>query len=106
LSNLRRPSPLRCLHLLILKTLARNSLEYSFLPGDSLWASASPYVLSAPCAAAAPAASQPPAACQTLLASSDKAREQWRLEGDLAALEGSIRTGDARAEPVASAPPR
>jgi hypothetical protein len=85
-----------------LETLARNSLEYSFLAGDSLWASASPYVLAPPCAEAEPTAPEPPAACRTLLAASDKAREQWRLEGDLAALEGSIRADDAPAPPVAS----
>lgn len=79
-----------------LKTLARNSLEYSFLPGDSLWASASPYVLSPPCAHAAPASPAPPAACRSLLAASEKAREQWRLEAALAAFEGSIGSGEAR----------
>src|SRR5258706_10524130 len=70
-----------------LKTLARNSLEYSFLSGDSLWSAASPYVPAPACADVAPAAAELPAACRALLAASDKARQQWRLEGELTAFQ-------------------
>jgi hypothetical protein len=83
-----------------LKTLARNSLEYSFLPGDSLWAAASPYVPAPACADVPPAAAEPPAACRALLAASDKAREQWRLEGELAAFEAGF--DGASASPAAA----
>src|SRR5260221_1787494 len=73
-----------------LKTLARNSLEYSFLSGDSLWSAASPYVPAPACADVAPAAAELPAACRALLAASDKARQQWRLEGELTAFEAGV----------------
>ena len=83
-----------------LETLARNSLEYSFLSGDSLWAAASPYVLAPACAGVPPAAAEPPAACRALLAASDKARQQWRLEGELAAFEAGV--DGASASPAAA----
>jgi hypothetical protein len=86
-----------------LKLLVRNSLEYSFLPGDSLWITTQPYVLAPPCAQAAPLDPVPPPACQALLQASDKAREQWRLEVALAKIDSSIRTSDTRTPDVAQA---
>lgn len=65
-----------------LKTLVRNSLEYSFLPGASLWDGTSPYHLTAACQGG-----EGTDACAALLAGSEKARLQWRLEGELAAFE-------------------
>lgn len=63
-----------------LKGLARNALTYSFLAGASLWG--------APvCAADVPGSAHPSPACAALLAASDRAREQWRLESDLARFE-------------------
>lgn len=60
-----------------LKTLARDSLEYAFLPGASLRGSV----------CAAQVQTTPDTACSRLLASSPKARAQWRLEQEFAAFE-------------------
>ncbi len=72
-----------------LKAAARASIAYSFLPGDGLGESGMP---DSPCAGV-PAGSVPPeGACATLLAASEKARAQWRLEGEFAAFEKRIVT--------------
>jgi adenosine deaminase len=70
-----------------LKTLARNSLEYAFLPGDSLWRSVRPFAPADACAATPLGGADPPAPCQALLAANERARQQWRLEGELAEFE-------------------
>jgi len=72
-----------------LKTLARNSLEYAFLPGDSLWAAAAPYHVSPACAGVALGAASPPAPCRALLKASARAALQWRLEGEFKAFEAT-----------------
>lgn len=63
-----------------LKQIARHSLEYSFLPGASLWqdaALASPVTACAKDTVGASSASQ---GCYDYLAGSEKASQQWRLE--------------------------
>jgi hypothetical protein len=70
-----------------LKTLARNSLEYAFLPGDSLWRSVRPFASADACASVTLGVADPPASCRALLAGSERARQQWRLEGEFAAFE-------------------
>ncbi len=62
-----------------LKEMVRNSIEYSFASGASLWQSVKPYRLAAECGGAD--VTQPPAgACADLIARSDKARLEWDLE--------------------------
>lgn len=70
-----------------LKTLARNSLEYSFLPGASLWRSANPYAPVAGCAADRLGAPEPSSACRAHVGASERARLQWRLEAAFTAFE-------------------
>lgn len=85
-----------------LKRLSRNSLEYSFLPGASLWANSGLDKSASSCTAgevqktAAQNASTPkndeqkvtqPARCEQLLKASEKAKEQWRLEQEFAVFE-------------------
>ena len=70
-----------------LKALARNALQYSFLPGESLWQRYDSLEIAEACAGTLPQSSAPSATCAALLASSDRAREQWRLEAELAAFE-------------------
>ncbi len=72
-----------------LKTLARNSLEYAFLPGDSLWAAAAPYRVAPACAGVALGSASPPAPCSALLKASAKAAMQWRLEGEFKTFEAT-----------------
>lgn len=57
-----------------LKQMARNSLEFAFVPGQSLWADAR---RAAPVAACVKSAAS---SCQQFLASNEKARLQWQLE--------------------------
>ncbi len=66
-----------------LKQMARNSLIYAFLEGDSLM-SADGTRMTAPCDRPD---REPSQACSDLLARSAKAREQWRLERDFEAYE-------------------
>ena len=74
-----------------LKRMVRNSAQYSFLPGESLWAKYSPS--SAPRAVAACAGgnsgSAASPACKAFLDSNERARLQWRVEQAFAAFEGS-----------------
>ncbi len=73
-----------------LKSMARNSLEYAFVAGPSLWASRDAFDPVPACAHDAPGATQPAPACAAFLSGSDKARLQWRLEAQLRAFEAGI----------------
>lgn len=75
-----------------LKSLARASLEYAFLPGASLWQDGAVGTRAAACRAVAAGTVPSAGPCAALLAGSDKAREQWRLEADFAAFERKIVT--------------
>ena len=64
-----------------LKQMARDTLQYSFLPGLSLWQDRAGGARVAACSAA-----QSPA-CTAFLAANLKAAKQWQLELDLSAFE-------------------
>jgi adenosine deaminase/adenosine deaminase CECR1 len=70
-----------------LKRLARNSLEYSFLAGQSLWQSSKFAGMNTACAADRPGAAAPSQGCTAFLKTSDRARSQWQLEADFAEFE-------------------
>jgi len=70
-----------------LKNLARQSLEHSFLPGDSLWAATSPFRRVTACAADRPAQTKASTGCQEFLDASERARMQWKLEGSFEEFE-------------------
>src|ERR1044071_8494629 len=70
-----------------LKTMARNSLQYAFLPGASLWADARRFIPVAECAKDIPAGNAISKACKQLLAASEKARLQWKLEEEFKSFE-------------------
>jgi adenosine deaminase len=65
-----------------LKALSRNSLEYSFLPGSSLFADFSSLTVAPACADAADTSSTttPTAACAAYLGANAKAQAEWELE--------------------------
>ena len=63
-----------------LKQLVRNSLEYSFLPGVSLWAAPDFARLADACGGDVAGANKPSSACETFLKGSEKAEQQWELE--------------------------
>lgn len=63
-----------------LKEMARNSIEYSFLPGESLWRDHDYRRPQPACAATLSADREIGAACAAVLAASPRAQQQWRLE--------------------------
>ena len=70
-----------------LKQLARNSLTYSFIPGESLWRSEANAAIQPACARDAVGSRSSQPSCAALLANSSKARLQWSLETDLLHFE-------------------
>lgn len=72
----------------VLKRMTRQSLEHSFLPGASLWASTrGEFRRVAACATDSAGSEKPSAACGKFLAANEHAREQWRLEAEFAKFE-------------------
>lgn len=67
-----------------IRNITRNSLEFSFLPGQSLWQNHQPGTPVPPCA---PLADTPTPACAAFLKTSEKARQQWQFEQDTARFE-------------------
>jgi adenosine deaminase len=63
-----------------LKRISRNSVEYSFLPGSSLWLDGDESDTAPACAGDRPVVAEISPACQHLLDSSEKAAMEWRLE--------------------------
>lgn len=83
-----------------LKSMVRASLEHSFLPGASIWKVRSRYdTVTDACAPDEPGDPQPSPACAELLAGSERAAMQWKLEAQLHAFEHSLLdwTGSGRA---------
>lgn len=70
-----------------LKRMVRDSLDHAFLPGASLWSAPEKFTLAPACANQAPAAEPKSEACRNLLAASEKARIEWREEGEFAKFE-------------------
>ncbi len=73
-----------------MKTLSRNSLEYSFLPGESLWANPETFTMHDACKDSL--IGHETATCNRLLEKSPRAKMQWRLEKALTAFERTIAT--------------
>ncbi len=74
-----------------LKKMARTSLEHSFLPGTSLWASPDTFTRVNPsCAGQSLGAESPSARCTEFLRSSARAAEQWELEHRYAVFESTL----------------
>jgi adenosine deaminase len=70
------------------KEFVRNSIEYSFLKGKGIWASKGDYSrLTTACSGCSPGCKDPDARCKGFLSSNEKAKIEWKLEGDLAAFE-------------------
>ncbi len=74
-----------------LKEMVRNSLEYSFLDGASLWAGKGDYSrFAAECRNAAPGSAEAPPSCASFLSGSEKAAQQWELERRFQMFEASF----------------
>jgi hypothetical protein len=72
-----------------IKSFVRNSLEYSFLRGDGIWAKPGSYSqIRKECAGCRPGTGCEE--CKAFLDKNEKAKAQWRLEQDLALFESGI----------------
>jgi adenosine deaminase len=72
-----------------LKKFARASLEYSFLPGESLWQSKRSYAMKSACAGVESMSSSRPS-CDQLLRKSPKAEAELKLELTFAEFEDHV----------------
>jgi adenosine deaminase len=71
-----------------LKRMARQSLEHSFLPGQSLWTDTKLVFRIAPaCTGEMAGAEKTSAGCQQFLSANERARMQWKLEAEFAKFE-------------------
>ena len=70
-----------------LKTFARNSIQFAFLPGTSLWADPKRFTSVAQCERDQPGTNPTSNSCKQFLASSEKARLQWKLEEEFKSFE-------------------
>lgn len=70
-----------------LKTMVRNSLHFSFLPGPSLWQSPGYDHYTGACAPYEDVAATPSAGCRSFLDSSPRALQEWKLEKSLDSFE-------------------
>ena len=73
----------------VLSAMARNSLQYAFVAGQSFWLTDAPYTPAPPCAL-----SLPPRAlskrCASFLAGNDRARLQYGLEAAFSSFEATV----------------
>jgi len=70
-----------------LKTMARNSLQYAFIAGESLWRDGRKIVPVAQCARDVDDMKLTSNSCRQFLAANEKARLQWQLEQDFNTFE-------------------
>ncbi|MGH9430955.1 MAG: adenosine deaminase family protein [Terriglobia bacterium] len=70
-----------------LKKMIRDSLDHAFLPGASLWRGPEDFVPLAACSRDQPGSERPATRCNAFLASSQRARLEWKEEGELNRFE-------------------
>lgn len=70
-----------------LKTMARNSLQYAFIAGQSLWSDGRKFAPVTQCVRDAEDMKLTSNSCREFLAGNEKARLQWQLEQDFNAFE-------------------
>ena len=70
-----------------LKKMARTSLEHAFIGGTSLWRDGNEFIAIQQCVGEKPGAEKASSACQKFLDGSEKARLQWKLEGEFSQFE-------------------
>lgn len=72
-----------------LKEFARNSLEYSFLGGGSLWGNYDRLIRVTPCLQDIPGKGEPKGKCAAYLADNLRAKEEWQLEAQFSRFEAN-----------------
>ena len=70
-----------------LKTMARNSLQFAFIAGESLWSDGRKFVPVAQCARDVEDMKLSSNSCRQFLAANEKGRLQWQLEQDFNGFE-------------------
>ena len=70
-----------------LKTMARNSLQYAFIAGQSLWSDGRKFVAVGQCARDVEEMKVTSSGCRDFLDANEKAKLQWQLEQELTAFE-------------------
>src|SRR5678816_1379021 len=70
-----------------LKTIARNSLQYAFIAGESLWTDGRKFVPVAQCARDVAEMKLTSNSCRQFLAGNEKSRLQWQLEQNFNSFE-------------------
>jgi len=70
-----------------LKTMDRNSLQYAFISGASLWSDAKKFAPVAQCTSDVAAMKLSSSACRQFLDGSEKAKLQWKLEQEFTDFE-------------------
>lgn len=70
-----------------LKTMARNSLQYAFIAGESLWSDGRKFLPVAPCAHDIEELKLTSNSCRQFLAGNEKSRLQWQLEQEFNTFE-------------------
>jgi hypothetical protein len=75
---------------LMLKKMARTSLEHSFLPGASLWQDSRKFAMGHDCSADRPGTKSASAGCQKFLRENAKAHEEWKLEQKFGEFEAKF----------------
>ena len=70
-----------------LKTMARNSLQYAFISGESLWRDGRRFTPVVQCAADVTAMNLRSPGCRQYIEGSTKARLQWQLEKEFREFE-------------------
>jgi len=79
-----------------LKNIARNSVAYSFLPGQSLWSDAAKFSRVGACAKDDPQTEKLSAACREFLDVSERAQQQWKLEKAFVRFEQGFQNAGTR----------
>jgi hypothetical protein len=70
-----------------LKAMARNSLQYAFIAGESLWRDGRKFLAVVQCARDVEEMKLTSNSCRQFLAANEKGRLQWQLEQDFNAFE-------------------
>jgi len=70
-----------------LKTMARNSLQYAFIAGGSLWSDGRKFVAVPQCRQDLAMMKLGSSGCRQYVAGSEKAKLQWKLEEEFRAFE-------------------
>ncbi|MGA8144062.1 MAG: hypothetical protein WB987_09270 [Candidatus Acidiferrales bacterium] len=73
-----------------LKRMVRDSLDHAFLPGASLWAEPEKFTVVAACASENAGGEIASAGCRDFLMGSEKARIEWKEEGEFARFEAGF----------------